>query len=171
MSTNSLSIRYIEKNCIRNARDYYNVSHDRWKNAISSYSAGDLFAAIYLAGYSVECILKYVILATLDEALLQGQSTISIKQLMRHDSCYGVLKTHDISGLMELGNQTNIFKVPKESDFLELIKWTAEWRYCISNNVDAQNAINFLKSVELLSQQLVMELDGKLRLRAFNMAI
>jgi len=171
MSVNYLDITYIEKNCIRNKRDYYIVSHDRWKNAINSFLNEDYFASIYLAGYSAECILKYVILETLDDALLQGEKTISIRKLIRQNDCYGVLKSHDLKGLMELGNETNVFKVPKESDFVELVKWTAEWRYSITSNADAQNTMNFLQSVELLSQQLVTELEGKVKLRELTFSV
>lgn len=166
-----LEVKYIEKNCIRNLRDYYKVSHERWKNANSLYSAGDYLASIYLAGYSVECILKYVLLETLDATLHQTEKTFSIGKLIKKEGCYEVLKTHNLKGLIQLGNEKNVFKVPKESDFKELVKWTSEWRYSISDNTNDNNAKVFLQSVELLSQQLVTEFEGKIKLKEFKLVV
>lgn len=59
------TVTYIQKDDIRDLRAYHMVSHDRWQNAVNCFYHADYLASLYLAGYSVECILKYVIIKKL----------------------------------------------------------------------------------------------------------
>lgn len=62
VSEKEINVEYISMNCIRDITDYYICGHDRWANAMNCYVNGDYLAAVYLGGYSAECLLKYVIL-------------------------------------------------------------------------------------------------------------
>ena len=170
MSTSGiLNVIYIEKNCIRDFKDFYRVSQNQWKSAVTSYSSGDYLTAVYLAGYSVECLLKYVILESLYIGELIAQCSFSIGQLIRTDRFFEPLSKHKLNKLLEIGNQKNVFKVPKESDFVEIMSWTSEWRYATQHNLTDKTALEFLQSVENFTVQLKNELEGKLRIKNFSL--
>lgn len=169
MSTeNSINVIYIEKNCIKDFKHFYKVSHERWNNAVNCYKSGDYLAAVYLAGYSVENILKYILLKSLFEDILNADKCFNIGQLIKSDNFYEPLKTHKLSKLLEIGHQTNTFKIPKDSDFQEVMKWTSEWRYAFEYNLDDQKTKAFLESVKQINQQLKTELEGKIKLKELD---
>lgn len=55
---------------------YRNAGYDRWDDAIACYSQEKYLAATYLAGYSIECLLKYVLLKN----RFYGQPKINLKE-------------------------------------------------------------------------------------------
>jgi len=150
-----------------NTKDYYKVSYDRWDNAVNCFKNKDFFVSLYLAGYSVECILKYVILETLFAEEVTKPNGLNLVKTAPRSSDYYPLQTHDLAGLMHLGNQRNVFVLPKESDFKEVIKWSSEWRYATEHNINNRIAEDFLLSLVDISKQLKSSLQGKIKIKEF----
>jgi HEPN domain-containing protein len=164
MSKFTVDVEYITKNCIRNIRDYHKVSHDRWNNAMTCYMNEDYYTALYIAGYSVECILKYVLLGS----LFSEHKTLSIRQVAKNGrKC---LDSHHLRNLMRLGNEEKIFSVPKDSDYQLVIEWDPQWRYAIKHNINKEVAEEYLRSVVTLSEQLKKEMVGKIKIKEFKLS-
>jgi hypothetical protein len=172
MSKFTVDVEFIERNCIRNIRDFHKVSHDRWNNAMTCYMNKDYYTALYIAGYSVECILKYVLM----ESLFSGSTSLSIAQEVKKESIkemkkkLGYLNTHHLSNLIKLGNEEKIFSVPKESDYQLVVKWEHHWRYAIKHNIDKEIAEEYLRSVVALSEELKKEMVGKIKIQEFKLS-
>ncbi|HGA0700393.1 TPA: hypothetical protein ACIQN5_001300 [Bacillus cereus] len=161
-------ITYIEKNCIRDIEDYKKVSINRWDNVLKAYEQREYFTALYIGGYCVECILKYVIL----KDLFGEQKNLELHKVRKEDASkkkvIDVIFKHHIDKLMILGNELRIFKVPKDVDFQDIIEWKSEWRYAIDCFVDQTLAKEFLESIILMSEQLHKELKGNIKLKPFK---
>ena len=160
-------IKYICMNQISDIHAYHQVSHARWDDAIACYRNKNYFGAIYLAGYSAECMLKYAILQT----LYAGKNDINLKELASQDKKFVPLKDHKLGKLIDLGNDNftelfnkSIFDVPKRYDFLDVIEWTSEWRYS-TDSVLEMHAESFLNSVRELIKQLKDNTDRKLNIK------
>ncbi|MFE5430626.1 hypothetical protein [Peribacillus simplex] len=163
------NVNFIKKNRITDVKDYHTVSHERWKNAVNCYKNDDYLAALYLAGYSVECILKYAIFAN-SFSTIRIIDINSLKRYRVDGREFKALGTHQIAELINLGNSKNVFKTPKEADYKDdVILWKAEWRYATNHNIDKQRALIFLNSAVKLSEQLKAELTGITRIRSFEL--
>ncbi|MEH6917358.1 hypothetical protein V7Y60_25095 [Priestia megaterium] len=161
-------VKYIEKNCIRDIEYYKKVSLQRWDNVLKAYEHGEYFTALYIGGYCVECILKYVIL----KSLFGEQKNLELHKVKKTDwskkKAIEIIFKHNIDKLMTLGNELRIFKVPKEVDFQDIIEWKSEWRYAIDHSIDKVLAKEFLESVILMSKQLYKEVKSDIKLKPFN---
>ncbi len=157
MINKRISVKYIEYKRITNIKDYYNVSRDRWKNAVNCFNNKDYFAALYLAGYSIECLLKYVIIQKSFNGEDKQNNGLNLPEACKNDKKYKALSNpnHNISKLINLGNDTSIFVAPKESEFKSIIEWKSEWRYAINHNINSEDIAKvFLSEAIELSKQL-----------------
>ncbi len=165
MSKTEILVDYINHHRIKNIKDYFTVCYARWDNAVNSFRSGDYFTAIYLSGYCIECILKYVILKELyskEASKPNGLDITKIPKIYKENEF-----KHNLAGLIKIGNEKKIFDVPKESDFKELIKWKSEWRYAKSHNIDSEDiAKEFLDSVVEFSIQL--KANSKIKVNQFK---
>lgn len=161
-------ITYIEKNCIRKIEDFYTVSVKRWDSVLRAYKYGDFFTALYIGGYCVECMLKYVIL----KDQFDGKTNLNLKQEREADhskrKACNLISSHNIASMMTFGNEENIFKTPKEAEHKIVGEWKVDWRYATKCDISKEQAKLFLESIILMSEQLEGELNGKIKLRAFN---
>lgn len=170
MARKKIEVSYIMKNQVADINYFYHVSYNRWNNAVNCFKNGDYFSAVYLAGYSVECILKYAIWESLypNGAIAKGK--VSITDLENEDSRYKVLWTHQLPRIIEFGNSKNVFKAPVKSDFSELMKWTSEWRYAKVHNItDRDMAKEFLDDIVELSQQLKDNTPRHTKIKVFQL--
>jgi hypothetical protein len=169
MGKHVINVQYIKKNDENDIKYFYNVSYERWNNAIKCFNNGDYFIALYLAGYSVECILKYAIWETLFPDKSITRRDLCIKDLKAIDAKFEKLNSHDLAGLIELGNNKDVFIAPTKSDFKEVIKWTSEWRYAKVHNIHTKEvAKEFLESVVELSSQLKDNIPRRTKLKVFK---
>lgn len=147
VSTQFPSIPFIDKKVGEPITSFLNISYERWNDAIVCYRTGNYLAAVYLAGYSVECILKYIILQYkfphLDQVVLNDIAKADMKKVA----------SHYLDSLLDIGNRESIFKVPTKIDYPDIIKWSSEWRYSYYQ-LDKNSAEYFLKSVISLIRAL-----------------
>ena len=106
--------------------------------------------AIYLAGYSVECLLKWKLMKIFKcRHLDELQSKLRDRKVLKSDE--GVY-THDLQKLLRLSDENS--RLSQNLDcwkaFSLVNRWTPEWRYTAdeSNESDADY---FFKAVEKVS--------------------
>lgn len=159
-------ISYIHKNEPAMIATFKNVSYDRWDDAVACYQKERYLAAVYLAGYCIECLLKYVIL----EERFSDRSPLILKEYANPP--LKPLGTHYISRLIEICNGgkdgLQSFKAPTSSDLAELEQWSEQWRYsCTVLPKDAADL--FLHTVRRIVEQIKDNMtNNRIRLRTLK---
>jgi HEPN domain-containing protein len=122
----------------KEARPYYQAAKQRLGDAQFLLDAGRSTGAIYLAGYSVECMLKALILATLPAK----------KRAEMLDSFRGA-KAHDYDWLKARYSESGGQQIPKDISkrFLLANTWTVELRYK-AGTAKHRDARDFLSAAE-----------------------
>lgn len=105
-------------------------------------------AAVYLAGYAVECMLKALILASVSKATLPT-ILASFRGAKAHD--FGWLKQQYLKG------GAPAFPLPVARNFAQANTWTTELRYN-PGTVKCREAVEFLKAAETILEWA----DGRL---------
>jgi hypothetical protein len=141
------------------AKDYLTAGMDRWKDAINLFERERYLGACYVAGYTGECILKYVImkyknildynsvksLLSIDkkafrEEINNGRSVRWLDYEFRtidefNDTVgkFGALKDHKMERLIDLAIKTTALKRTTMTMFKRsasyCLQWSEEWRY------------------------------------------
>lgn len=120
------------------------------------------FAAIYLAGYSLELVLKYRICMLLkfnngfpEDKLEFNSYYLSTTKGLLQNTVRELkdIRHHNLSKLLRYsGEQVNI-ESKFTSDLIIVKDWTPEMRYSI-NTIRKQKAVNFLKSAKVIVDEL-----------------
>lgn len=121
----------------KNARLFYRAAKERFSDAELLLRMKHTTGAVYLAGYSVECMLKSLILSGVprkqeDEilAMFRGQAA------------------HDFRWLMRLYQQHGGVGIPRQlsSHFRRVRNWSTNMRYS-PRTIEQRQAKDFFKSV------------------------
>lgn len=161
------SISYINKSNVEKIVAFRDVSYKRWADAVASYQNGRYLAAVYLAGYSLECILKYTIL----ESKFPRRKNFSFTQVTEelNDDLKAFKEAHRLDLLIDTGNHHKIFQRPtnKESYVNVLTRWKSEWRYS-EEEISPAQAKYFLNLVREFVQRLIENTNGRLMIRSLQ---
>jgi len=132
----------------KNARLFYRAGLQRLDDARFLNEAARTTAAVYLGGYSVECMIKALILSRVPEAQ-QGQAMALFRGARAHD--FGWL----MGQYTERGGQA----MPRElsQDYARVNTWRADMRYSPKVVKDYESAA-FVASVV----RIVKWADGRL---------
>lgn len=132
----------------RNARLFYRAAKERLEDAQLLFSLNRTTAAVYLAGYSVECMIKALILSAVPRS---QQNTIL--------AMFRGRLAHDYDWLIRLYRQHGGIGLPRHltSDFDDIASWSTDMRYSPAR-IDANEAKNFLGSVT----KIIKWADGRL---------
>ena len=132
----------------KNARLFYRAAKQRFDDASLLYELERTTASIYLAGYSVECMLKALILSTVPSRR-EGE----ILQLFR-----GV-RAHDYDWLMAIYRENGGTRILHDlvAHFMRVSAWSTDMRYSPAR-IEISEAKVFLDSVNEINQWA----DGRL---------
>lgn len=156
------TIPYIDKKKEASIESFLNISYDRWNDAVVCYKKGNYIAAVYLAGYSVECLLKYIIL----KCKYSDTDPVILNDIARGDM--KKVASHYLDALLDIGNRELLFKVPTKNDYPEIIQWTSEWRYS-HFRLDEECAEYFLDQIICLISSIKANIsNGNIRIREFS---
>lgn len=126
----------------RNARLFYRVAKQRFEDAEFLLDVDRTTAAVYLAGYSVECILKALILATVPRA--QESEILAV---------FRGAQAHHYDWLLRLYAERGGPGLPPElvPHFARVNTWSTDMRYS-PGTITLRDAKAFLDSaVEILT--------------------
>jgi HEPN domain-containing protein len=126
----------------KEAREYYRAARQRYDDADLLLAAGRTTGAVYLAGYTVECMLKALVLAGVAPRLrleLLGQFRGS--------------RGHDIEWLGSLYRQHVSSSLPKAvtRQLYHVTAWSTDLRYA-GNVVKRSDAEGFMTAVDAISR-------------------
>lgn len=132
----------------RNARLFYRTAKERFEDAELIFSLNRTTAAVYLAGYSVECMLKCLILSTVPDS--------------REGVILGMFRgrvAHDYDWLIGLYRQHGGSAVPNRlsSQLRRVRSWSTDIRYW-PRTIPANEAKEFLNC----ATQIMTWADGRL---------
>lgn len=132
----------------RDARIFYRCAFQRLDDAQLLLKAHRTTGAVYLAGYSVECILKALVLSSVP---LSGRSNI-LQGFRGH-------RAHDYEWLRALYRQNGGADPPREvrRSFTLVNRWSTDLRYSteITKGRDAQSFLN-------AAMEVLVWADGRL---------
>lgn len=104
----------------KTARQFYRVAEQRWDDAQFLLGAGRELSAVYLAGYSIECLLKALIFS----------------QVAEHDraamlSSFRGVKAHDFDWLRDVYFRRGGSRFPPDvvEAFSDVVFWGVDLRY------------------------------------------
>ncbi|MBL8794534.1 MAG: HEPN domain-containing protein [Planctomycetia bacterium] len=119
------------------ARLYYRAARQRYEDALLLLEAGRTTGAVYMAGYTVECYLKALILSA-----VAARVRAEILGKFRGN------RAHDIEWLSVLYRQTTQVNVPREvaKHLSRTATWTTDLRYS-SSAPKRRDADAFVESV------------------------
>lgn len=132
----------------RNARLFYRAAKERLEDAELLFSLKRTTAAVYLAGYSVECMIKALILSAVPDS-----REAQILAMFR-----GRL-AHDFRWLIGLYQRYTGVGIPQHltDDFEEVTDWSTDMRYSPAT-IHTNQAKDFLDS----TTQIMKWADGRL---------
>ena len=84
-------------------------------------------AAVYLAGYAVECALKAFLIQKAQRHDPGAQDLQSAAVALGFGPSW--LRTHDLERLRDAGDLSCAMLLPERKDFSICLKWKPEWRY------------------------------------------
>ncbi len=123
------------------ARLYYRAARQRYEDAELLLRAGRTTGAVYLAGYTVECMLKALIL-------------VSVAERERENSLRTIRKIgHNIQKLGALYRQHGRAQIPHEvtRHLTRVAAWSTDLRYS-DGTLRARDVEEFIESVVAISQ-------------------
>jgi HEPN domain-containing protein len=102
------------------ARRFYRVAKQRFDDALLLLEMGRTTAAVYLAGYSVECMLKALILSAIPQA--QEEEVLSM---------FRGARAHDYEWLLRLYVEKGGSRMPPSvvPHFARVNSWSTDMRY------------------------------------------
>jgi hypothetical protein len=125
----------------KEARDYYRAALNRLDDAVLLRKAGRTTGAVYLAGYTVECMLKALLLAgtsrrVRDELLRRFRGSIA------HDlEWLAALYRRHVGGVIPVGVARHVTRVAG---------WSTDMRY-VTGVLKSAEADSFMASVRAVS--------------------
>ncbi len=132
----------------KNSRLFYRAAKERFKDAQWLFNLKRTTAAIYLAGYSVECMLKSLILSLMPRARED-----EIRTMFRGR------RAHDYEWLMRLYEQHGGTPMPEDlrPHLMRVTRWSTDMRY-LPSTIGIRQAKTFLES----TIQIMNWADGRL---------
>lgn len=132
----------------KNARLFYRAAKQRFDDALLLLELKRTTAAVYLAGYSIECMLKALILS-----IVPGNQEGVILEMFRGG------RAHDYDWLMWLYRENGGTQIPPHlvPHFTRVNTWSIHLRYS-PGTIEAQRAKAFLES----SNEIVQWADRRL---------
>jgi len=132
----------------RNARLLYRAAKQRFEDAALLLELRRTTAAIYLAGYSVECMLKSLVLATVP--LAQEEDILGM---------FRGARAHDYEWLMTLYREKGGARLPSHlvPHFTRVNSWSTDIRYS-PGTAETREAAAFLES----AFEIIQWADGRL---------
>jgi hypothetical protein len=132
----------------KNARLFYRAARQRLDDASLLIELDRTTAAVYLAGYSVECMLKALILST-----VASRRETEILETFRGG------QAHSYDWLIRLYRQNGGTQVPRTIavHFMKVNTWSTDLRY-LPGKINASEANAFLSSVDEINRWI----DGRL---------
>ncbi len=132
----------------KNARLFYRVAKQRFDDALLLIELERTTAAVYLAGYSVECMLKAL--------------TLSIVPGTKEDEILGMFRSgraHDYEWLMWLYRRNGGTPIPSHlvPHFTQVNTWSTDMRYS-PGTIETGEAKAFLDAVI----EIIQWADGRL---------
>ena len=132
----------------KHARLFYRAAKERFEDAELILGLNRTTAAVYLAGYSVECMIKALILSSVPRS--------------RENEILAMFRggqAHDFRWLMRLYQQHGGIAVPRHlaEDFEEVADWSTAIRYSPAT-MQAHDAKDFLYS----TTKMIKWADGRL---------
>lgn len=123
------------------ARQYYRAAKQRWEDAELLYDGGRTTGAIYLAGYTVECLLKALVLEGV------GGRTRIERLAQFHGN-----RAHNLEWLAGLYRGQSGGAVPRSVSrhILRIASWSTDLRYA-GGMIKTQEADDFMDSVASIS--------------------
>jgi HEPN domain-containing protein len=123
------------------ARVYYRAGKQRFDDAEFLLEAERTTGAVYLAGYTVECLLKALILASVARGLRQEL----------HGEFRGA-RAHSIEWLGSIYRRHVQVAIPQDvtRHLSRVASWSTNWRY-ESGRVKAREADEFMESVTAIA--------------------
>lgn len=124
------------------ASDLKQLAEEYFEDSNALFEGNRFKSAIYLAGYSLECALKFRICQTL------GWSDFP------RSNAHQALKRHDLNFLLDYSGK--LWEVKKEhaSDWQKVEKWNPEMRYEANTAVTVSDCTKFILSVRHLVRLL-----------------
>jgi len=126
------------------------VAKHRFEDAKALVAAGRWRGAMYLAGYSVECLLKTKLMQKFACRHLKDLETeLQQRGIMASDA---TVFTHQLESLLRLTSALD--RLRQQAELMRLFavvnRWVPAWRYN-PNPADSDSAKGFLDAVEKLS--------------------
>jgi len=130
------------------ARRFYRAAKQRFDDALLLLAMERTTAAVYLAGYSVECMLKTLILSTVPQA-----QEAEILGLFRG------ARAHDYEWLLQVYTEKGGARLPPSvvPHFARVNSWSTDMRYA-SGTIAAREAQAFVDS----AAEIILWADGRL---------
>ena len=124
----------------KDAKQFWRSAKQRFADGELLLKAGRTTGAVYLAGYSVECMLK----AMLIEATPKGGRVALVRS-------FRGAKAHDFEWLRYEYRRLNCPPIPPEihESFLLVSTWSTEYRYH-AGTIEASDAENFVSAAEAI---------------------
>jgi len=132
---------------MQTVQEIKDIADSRIQEATLLHNNGFYDASIYLAGYSIELILKAKICQILDIPDFFHQNSGINRGLSRG------FKTHDLEDLIVLSGLKNKFQLAKGNNRNLMTNWSiiCEWsenkRYCACGTCNVQESLNFLQAI------------------------
>jgi len=132
----------------KNARLFYRAAKQRFDDTLLLFELERTTAAVYLAGYSVECMLKALILSTVPDTREE-----EILEMFRGG------RAHDYEWLIWLYRQNRGAQTPPHlvPHFTQVNTWSTDMRYS-PGTIEAGEARAFLDAVT----EIIQWSDGRL---------
>ena len=132
----------------KNARLFYRAAKERFKDAELLFNLKRTTAAVYLAGYSVECMLKSLIVSL----ILRAREN-EIREMFRGR------RAHDYEWLMRVYEQHGGAPIPDDllPHFTRVARWSTDMRY-LPKTIGQRQAKTFLDS----TTEIINWADGRL---------
>lgn len=122
------------------ARPFYQAAYQRFEDARFLLDNGRTTGAVYLAGYSVECILKALILSVTPSGR-RSQVEASFRTATAHN--------YEWPRRVYLRNGGVSFPLPITRQFLRVNTWSSVLRYR-AGTVRRREAVEFLEAAEAI---------------------
>jgi len=132
------------------ARRFYRAAKQRFDDALLLLEMERTTAAVYLAGYSVECMLKALILSTVPQAQTQEADMLGL---------FRGARAHDYEWLLQLYAEKGGARLPLSvvPHFARVNSWSTDMRYA-PGTIAAREAQAFVDS----AAEIILWADGRL---------
>lgn len=121
------------------AKPFYRAAFQRFDDATTLLNAEHNTGAVYLAGYSVECILKALVLASIASATIRKQIQRQFRGSRGHDFEWLKLQYKTMGGPPISGAIAKDFSLVS-GWVVEIRYWTGQW--------NPKDAVDFIAAAE-----------------------